>query len=49
MPLLHERHQMGPMSYRPHSVRLARVVALSYHSGAIMDEDQKANRGDKKN
>jgi hypothetical protein len=39
---------MGEMSYRPPGVRLARVVALSYHCGAIMDGDQKANRGDKK-
>jgi hypothetical protein len=38
---------MGPMSYRSPGVRLARLVTLSYHSGAIMVEDQKANRGDK--
>ena len=43
-----ERHQMEQMSDRPSAVRLARVVALSYHSVAIMDGDQKANRGDKK-
>jgi len=36
------------MSYRPAGFRLAPLVALSYHSGAIMDGDQKANRGDKK-
>lgn len=28
--------------------RLARMGRLSYHSSAIIDEDQKANRGDKK-
>jgi len=39
---------MGPMSYCPLGVRLARLVTLSYHSGVIMVEDQKANRGDKK-
>ena len=39
---------MGVMSYRLPGVRLARMVTLSYHSGAIMDGDQKANRGDKK-
>jgi hypothetical protein len=36
------------MSYRLHDVGLAWVVTLSYHSGSIMDGDQKANRGDKK-
>jgi hypothetical protein len=37
------------MSYRSPGVRLARVVTLSYHSGAIMDGDQKRPIGATRN
>jgi hypothetical protein len=39
---------MGAMSYCPRGVRLARMVALSYHFGAIMDGDQKGQSGRQK-
>jgi hypothetical protein len=36
------------MSYRLRGVRLAPMVTLSYHSGAIMDEDRKGQSGRQK-
>ncbi len=48
MPLSQKQAQQVSCCIARHQVSAARMERLSYHSSAIIDEDQKANRGDKK-